>query len=98
MQCPSCQSPDVQLIKVFAGHNQVNWSPVNGEKDIFGNYKNPKPLHAHACSSCGHVFWNITLAKPADPDQAAQALVDLLESDEEVGEDPAFILADDLDQ
>lgn len=98
MQCPSCQGTQVQLIKVSAGHNPITWSPVNGEKDIFGNYKNPKPLHAHGCSQCGHVFWNITIAKPADPDQAAKALVELLESDDEVGEDPAFILADDLDQ
>ncbi|XAM01677.1 hypothetical protein OT109_09810 [Phycisphaeraceae bacterium D3-23] len=97
MQCPACQSSDVQLIKVFSGHNPLMWSPVSGEKDIFGNYKHPKPLHAHACQGCGHVMWNITIQKEANPNQVAEALGELAESDDAGTEDPAFILADDLD-
>lgn len=97
MQCPSCQSTQLQLIKVFAGHSQAMWSPVNGEKDIFGNYKHPKPLHAHACQACGAVSWNVTLQKSTDPDQVARALDELAEADDAVREDPDFALADDLD-
>ena len=98
MQCPTCQSSEVELIKVFSGHNPLTWAPAGGEKDIFGNYKNAKPLHAHACQACGHVMWNITLAKEASPSQTAKALDQLAQSDEDVTEDPAFILADDLDE
>jgi hypothetical protein len=98
MLCSSCQSPDVHLIKVFAGHSQVSWSPVNGEKDIFGNYKNTKPLHAHACNDCGAVTWNVTIQKESDPEQTAQALDELAEADEDVREDPGFVLADGLDE
>lgn len=97
MQCPACQSSNVQLIKVFGGHSPLMWAPASGEKDIFGNYKHPKPLHAHACQGCGHVSWNVTLQKEANPARAAEALGELAESEGEDTEDPAFILADDLD-
>lgn len=96
MQCPACGSTSVQFIKVFAGHNAPGWAPANGEKDLFGNPKQLKPLHAHACQGCGQVMWNITLPKPTDPDQVAQALIELAET-EEVAEDPDFILADETE-
>ncbi|MEM9414790.1 MAG: hypothetical protein AAGA29_04840 [Planctomycetota bacterium] len=98
MHCPSCQSPDVQLIKVFSGHNPLMWSPVGGEKDIFGHYKNPKPLHAHACQDCGYVMWNITIPKETNPIQVAEALDELAKSEgyDEGEEAPAFVLADEL--
>ncbi|MEO0476714.1 MAG: hypothetical protein AAF085_12210 [Planctomycetota bacterium] len=39
MKCIACGSDNLQPIKVFSGHNAMGWSPVAGEKDIFGNYK-----------------------------------------------------------
>ena len=98
MQCPSCRSTRMRYIKVLAGHSPVMWTPVNGEKDIFGNYKHAKPLHAHACQDCGAVSWNITIQKEHDTEQVARALDELAESDQDVREDPGFILADGLDE
>lgn len=98
MKCSSCQSEKLQLIKVFAGHNAMGWSPVGGERDIFGNYKRLRPLLAHACADCGNVTWNIKVQKEQDPNVMAQAL-DELASEEEVdpNEDSvAYTLGEDL--
>jgi len=93
MKCSSCQSNHVQLIKILAGNTPLMWAPANGEKDIFGGYKNAKPVHAHACQICGHVFWNITLDRDVDPGETAQALDAL--TDIEGPDDDAVFLAQD---
>ncbi len=87
MKCCACQSERLQLIKVFAGHNPMGWSPVGGEKDIFGNYKKLRPLLAHACSDCGNVTWNIRVAKELDPGETAQALDELASEEYDAGEE-----------
>lgn len=80
MKCIACGSDRLQLIKVFAGHNQLGWSPVGGERDIFGNYKKLRPLLAHGCNACGTVNWNINIKRDAaDPGETAQALDALAE-------------------
>jgi hypothetical protein len=79
MTCIACGNDELQLIKVFSGHHAMGWSPVAGEKDIFGNYKKLRPLLAHACSTCGNVQWNIKIEQPKDPDQTAAALGELSE-------------------
>lgn len=81
MKCCACQSDQVQLIKVFAGHNPMGWAPVGGEKDIFGNYKKLRPLLAHACTDCGAVNWSIKVPKEQDPDKTAEALDELARED-----------------
>ena len=86
MKCSSCGSEQFQIIKVFGGHNPMGWSPVSGEKDIFGNYKKLRPLLAHACSDCGNVQWNITLDQK-DADKTAAALDELSEIAEHAEED-----------
>lgn len=79
MICSACGSDDLQLIKVFSGHNAPGWSPVSGEKDIFGNYKKLRPLLAHACTNCGNVQWNIRIDQPKDANKTAAALDELSE-------------------
>lgn len=103
MTCNNCGSEQLQLIKVFAGHNAMAWSPVGGEKDIFGNYKKRHPLLAHGCNDCGNVNWNIKIEQPRDPNKAAQALDDLASDDlanaeaADPGEDSvAYSLEDEL--
>ena len=100
MTCNSCGSERLQLIKVFSGHNALGWSPVSGEKDIFGNYKKLRPLLAHACSDCGNVNWNIKIEQPRDANKTAEALDELSEVANEVT-DPAegsiaYTLEDEL--
>ena len=87
MKCNACGSEQLQLIKVFAGSNQVGWSPVSGEKDIWGNYKKLRPLLAHACSDCGNVQWNIKVDQPRDADKTAAALDELSEIAEHAVQD-----------
>ena len=87
MKCNACNAEKLQLIKVFAGSNQLGWSPVAGEKDIFGNYKKLRPLLAHACSECGNVQWNIKLDQPKDAGKTAEALDELSEIAELAEED-----------
>ncbi|MFN3167474.1 MAG: hypothetical protein ACE37H_10470 [Phycisphaeraceae bacterium] len=100
MKCSACGSEELHLIKVFAGHNAMGWSPVGGEKDIFGNYKKLRPLLAHACSGCGNVMWNIQVPRK-DPGDTARAL-DALASEEtadagDPGEDSvAYTLGEEL--
>ena len=77
MKCTSCGSERLELIRVFGGAHQLGWSPVSGEKDIFGNYKKLRPLLAHGCMECGNVMWNIKIEKPQDPDKTAAALDEL---------------------
>ena len=79
MKCNSCGSENLQLIKVFSGHNAMGWSPVSGEKDIFGNYKKLRPLLAHGCNDCGNVNWNIKVEQPRDANKTAAALDELSE-------------------
>ena len=79
MKCSACGADALQPIKVFSGHNAMGWSPVAGEKDIFGNYKKLRPMLAHACSACGHVQWNIKLDQPRDANKTAAALDELSE-------------------
>lgn len=87
MTCNACGSDKLQLIKVFSGHNAMGWSPVSGEKDIFGNYKKLRPLLAHACGGCGNVQWNIVL-KPRDANKTAAALDELSEiAEQDPGEE-----------
>jgi hypothetical protein len=88
MKCSACGSDDLQPIKVFSGHNAMGWSPVAGEKDIFGNYKKLRPLLAHACSDCGNVNWNIKIEQPKDPNKTAAALDELSEiAEQDPGEE-----------
>lgn len=97
MKCSACQSENLQLIKVFAGHNPMGWSPVGGEKDIFGNYKKLRPLLAHACADCGNVNWNIKVVKEQDPGETARALDALASEEHDPGEDSvAYTLGEDL--
>ncbi|MEM9348415.1 MAG: hypothetical protein AAGB26_17640 [Planctomycetota bacterium] len=101
MKCNACGSSNLQPIKVFAGHNAMGWSPVAGEKDIFGNYKKLRPLLAHACADCGHVQWNINLGQPRDPNETAAALDELSEFAEQAAHDPgeesvAYSMDDEL--
>ena len=101
MKCSACQSTNLQPIKVFAGHNPMGWSPVGGEKDIFGNYKKLRPLLAHACTDCGNVNWNIRIVKEQDPDETAQALDELARAEADPNADPnedsvAYTLGEDL--
>ena len=79
MKCNACGSHNLQPIKVFAGHNAMGWSPVAGEKDIWGNYKKLRPLLAHACVECGNVQWNIKIEQPKDTHKTAAALDELSE-------------------
>lgn len=66
----------------------MGWSPVAGEKDIFGNYKKLRPLLAHACSDCGNVNWNIKIEQPKDPNKTAAALDELSEiAEQDPGEE-----------
>jgi len=88
MKCNACASEKLHLIKVFAGSNQLGWSPVAGEKDIWGNYKKLRPLLAHACADCGNVQWNIKLDQPKDPNQTAAALDELSELAGQPEQDP----------
>ena len=88
MTCNACGSEQLHLIKVFAGSNQLGWSPVAGEKDIWGNYKKLRPLLAHACAGCGNVQWNIKVDQPKDPDKTAEALDELSEIAELAEQDP----------
>ena len=98
MKCTACGSERLQLIKVFAGHNMMGWSPVSGEKDIFGHYKNLRPLLAHGCADCGNVTWNIKIEKPQDPDKTAAALDELSEEAElDPGEESAAYSFEGLD-
>ncbi|MGB0768277.1 MAG: hypothetical protein ACPGYV_11275 [Phycisphaeraceae bacterium] len=90
MKCIACGSDKLQLIKVFSGVNSLGWSPVAGEKDLFGNYKKLRPLLAHGCGDCGAVNWNIKIAQPRNPDEAAEALVALSESAGEAAEHEAI--------
>lgn len=99
MKCIACGSEKLGLIKVFAGSNPLGWSPVGGEKDIFGNYKKLRPLLAHACADCGSVNWNIRIDKPVDPIENAKALNEL--ASEEYAPDPgeestAYVFEDEL--
>ena len=88
MTCNGCGSDNLQLIKVFSGHNALGWSPVAGEKDIFGNYKKLRPLPAHACSDCGNVQWNIKIDQPKDANKTAAALDELSKTaDKDPGEE-----------
>ena len=97
MKCSACQSDNLQLIKVFGGHNPMGWSPVGGEKDIFGSYKKLSPLLAHACSGCGTVTWNIRVQQEQDPNEAAQALDALASEEIDPNEDSvAYTLGEDL--
>jgi hypothetical protein len=101
MKCNACGSEKLQLIKVFAGSNQLGWSPVSGEKDIFGNYKKLRPLLAHACAGCGNVQWNIKLDQPKDANETAAALDELSEraelDDTDAGEESiAYSFEDEL--
>lgn len=97
MTCNACGSHRLQLIKVFSGSNQPGWSPVSGEKDIFGNYKKLRPLLAHACNDCGNVNWNIKIDQPQDPAMTAQALDALASEEIDLGEDSvAYMFEDEL--
>lgn len=97
MKCTACQSDKLQLIKVFAGHNPMGWSPVGGDKDIFGNYKKLRPLLAHACADCGAVNWNIKLQKDQDPGETARALDALASEEDDAGDDSvAYTLGEEL--
>ena len=98
MICTGCGSDDLQLIKVFSGHNALGWSPVAGEKDIFGNYKKLRPLLAHACNGCGNVQWNIKIEQPKDANKTAEALDELSEmADQDPGEGSvAYSLEEEL--
>lgn len=87
MKCNACGSERLQLIRVFSGHNAMGWSPVSGEKDIFGNYKKLRPLLAHGCTDCGNVNWNIKPMKPSDHVDNIEALNALAR--EEADYDPA---------
>lgn len=92
MTCNGCGSDQLQFIKVFSGHNALAWSPVAGEKDIFGNYKKLRPLAAHACNACGNVQWNIKIEQPKDANETAAALDELSEIAEQAptpGSDPS---------
>jgi len=89
MKCTSCGSENLQLIRVFAGHYNMGWSPVAGEKDIFGNYKKLRPLLAHGCGDCGNVTWNIRVDLPSDPNKTAQALDELASEEVDPGEESA---------
>lgn len=97
MKCCACGSEQLQLIKVFAGHNAMGWTPVAGEKDVFGHYKKLRPLLAHACLQCGNVNWNITLPKELNPDATARALDELAAEEYDPGEDSvAYTLGEEL--
>jgi len=97
MKCNACGSHQFQPIKIFAGHNAIGWSPVGGEKDIFGNYKKLRPLLAHACTRCGSVNWNITLPKPDSAHETAQALDDLANEEFDPGqESTAYMFEQEL--
>ena len=97
MKCCSCGSDNLQLIKVFAGHNPMGWSPLSGERDIFGNYKKLRPLLAHACNDCGNVNWNIKIVKEQDPGENARALDALASEVNDPGEDSAaYTLGEEL--
>lgn len=99
MKCTACGSENTSLIKVFSGSNQLGWSPVGAEKDIFGNYKKLRPLLAHACNDCGNVIWSIKVDKPNDPTETVQALDDLAraEADFDPGEESsAYMFGDEL--
>ena len=101
MKCNACQSEQLQPIKVFAGHNAMGWSPVAGDKDIFGNYKKLRPLLAHACADCGNVNWNIRIDVPSDANKTAAALDELSDIAEQEEPDPgegsiAYTLEEEL--
>jgi len=101
MTCNACGSEKLHLIKVFAGSNPLGWSPVAGEKDIWGNYKKLRPLLAHACAACGNVQWNIKLDQPKDANETAAALDELSELAERDEQDPgeesiAYTLEEEL--
>lgn len=87
MKCNACGSEKLGLIKVFSGINQLGWSPVGGEKDIFGNYKKLRPLLANACKDCGSVNWSIRVDKPAKTSENVQALDDLASEEHDPGEE-----------
>lgn len=96
MKCSACGADALQPIKVFSGHNAMGWSPVAGEKDIFGNYKKLRPMLAHACTVCGHVQWNIKLEQPRDADKTAAALDELSEiAEQDPGEESVAYSFDD---
>ena len=97
MTCTSCGSQRLSLIKVFAGANSMGWSPVGGEKDIFGNYKKLRPLLAHGCADCGNVTWNIKIEKPSDAGEKASALDDLASEEIDPGEESIAYSFDDAD-
>lgn len=98
MKCSACGSERLQLIKVFAGANPLGWSPVGGERDIFGNYKKLRPLLAHACADCGTVSWNIRLDQPKDTHETAAALGELSDlAEQDPGEESvAYVFEDEL--
>lgn len=89
MKCNTCQSENLKLIMIFAGHNAVGWSPVGAEKDIFGNYKKLRPLAAHACGDCGNVNWNIKVDKEQDSRETIQALGELADEETDAAEESA---------
>lgn len=101
MKCNACGSEQLHPIKVFAGHNAMGWSPVAGDKDIFGNYKKLRPLLAHACNDCGNVNWNIRIDAPRDANKTAAALDELSDIAEQEQRDPgeasiAYTLEEEL--
>lgn len=98
MKCSACGSEELVPIKVFSGHNAMGWSPVAGEKDIFGNYKRLRPLLAHACAGCGNVQWNIKIDQPKDANETAAALDELsVLADQDPGEESvAYSLEEEL--
>lgn len=101
MKCNACGSDRLQLIKVFSGINQLGWSPVGGEKDIFGNYKKLRPLLAHGCNDCGSVNWNIKVPKPCALGEKAKALDELAREDADFDpgeESAAYSFEFDLDE